>query len=93
MKPGPLAGEKPHADYHLEAGEAACADLLIRLVRTLRSLPVGTIVEVVAYSRSAIHDLPAWCRLTGNPLLHMEESQPARFIIRKGENQHGHACR
>ena len=65
--------------------EAACADLLIRLVRTIRPLPAGSILEVVAYSRSARHDIPAWCRLTGNRLLHVGTAQPTRFFIRKGE--------
>lgn len=93
MTEAPLAGALPRADHVLDAGEAACADLLIRLVRTIRPLPMGTILEVVAYSRSAIHDLPAWCRLTGNPLLHMEESRPARFFIQKGETQYGQTRR
>jgi tRNA 2-thiouridine synthesizing protein A len=75
----------PVAAHVLDAGEAACADLLIRLVRTIRPLPAGTILEVVGYSRSAIHDIPAWCRLTGNPLLHMEGTQPVHFLIQKGE--------
>jgi TusA-related sulfurtransferase len=75
----------PTADQVLDAGEAACADLLIRLVRTIRPLPAGAILEVVAYSRSARHDIPAWCRLTGNRLLHIGTAQPTRFFIRKGE--------
>lgn len=84
MKPPPPEAARPRADHVLDGGEAACADLLIRLVRTIRPLPAGTVLELVAHSRSALHDIPAWCRLTGNPLLHLEDSRPARFFIEKG---------
>jgi tRNA 2-thiouridine synthesizing protein A len=73
------------ADHCLDAGEASCADLLIRIVRTIRPLPAGSIIEVVAYSPSAHHDVPAWCRMTGNPLLRVQSKCPARFFIQKGE--------
>jgi TusA-related sulfurtransferase len=73
------------ADVVLDAGEASCADLLIRMVRVIRPLPPGSIVEVVAYSTSARLDIPAWCRMTGNPLLHVRLDHPARFLIRRGE--------
>lgn len=75
----------PVADCLLDAGEASCADLLIRMVRAFRPLDAGTVIEVVGYSTSALHDIPAWCRMTGNPLLHVEATRPARFFIRKGE--------
>lgn len=85
VKDSGVSAAAPIADQVLDAGEAACADLLIRLVRTIRPLPAGSILEVVAYSRSARHDIPAWCRMTGNRLLHMGIAQPTRFFIRKGE--------
>jgi TusA-related sulfurtransferase len=75
----------PPADAVLDAGQASCADLLIRMVRMIRPLPPGSIIEVVAYSTSARHDVPAWCRMTGNPLLHVHQDHPARFYIRRGE--------
>lgn len=84
MRDGGQKGVPPTADHVLDAGEDSCADLLIRLVRMFRQLPSGTIVDVVAYSRSALHDVPAWCRMTENPLLHTEESRPAHFFIQKG---------
>lgn len=81
----PAIEAPPLADHRLDAGEASCADLLIRIVRTIRPLPAGSILEVVAYSSSARHDVPAWCRMTGNPLLRVELTCPARFFIQKGE--------
>ncbi len=81
----PAIEAPPLADHRLDAGEASCADLLIRIVRTIRPLPAGSILEVVAYSSSAHHDIPAWCRMTGNPLLRVQSTCPARFFIQKGE--------
>lgn len=75
----------PVPDAVLDAGEASCADLLIRMVRMVRPLPAGSVVEVVAYSTSARHDVPAWCRMTGNPLLYVRPGHPARFFIGIGE--------
>jgi TusA-related sulfurtransferase len=85
VREAPAAATPPVADHRLDAGEAACAELLIHVVRAIRPLPAGSILEVVAHSRSSRHDIPAWCRLTGNPLVHTEESQPTRFFIQKGE--------
>ena len=85
MSNAPVTSQPPNADCRLDAGEAACAELLIRVVRTLRPLPVGTILEVVAHSRSARHDIPAWCRMTRNPLLHTTLAHPTHFFIQKGE--------
>lgn len=81
----PEASMMPAADAVLDAGEASCADLLIRMVRTIRPLPPGTVVEVVAYSTSARHDIPAWCRMTGNTLVHVRPGHPAHFFISRGE--------
>lgn len=80
---------RPIADLVIDAGEASCGDLLIRIVRAIPMLPAGTVIEVVAYSRSALHDIPAWCRMTRNPLLHVDATRPAHFFIQKGENKDG----
>lgn len=85
MSDAPVTSNPPSADCLLDAGEAACAELLIHLVRTMRRLPDGAILEVVAHSRSARHDIPAWCRMTRNHLLHTEVAQPTHFFIQKGE--------
>ena len=71
----------PAADYVL----ASCADLLIRIVRAIKPMQAGQILEVVGYSRAALHDIPSWCRMTRNPLLHVEHTEPAHFFIGKGE--------
>jgi TusA-related sulfurtransferase len=45
----------------------------------------GEMLEVVAYSAGAPADIPAWCRMTRNPLVAVERTKPTHFFIRKGE--------
>ncbi len=76
---------RPHAALVLDAGEASCGELLILVFRAMKRLAPGDVLEVVGYDTGALEDIPAWCRLTRNPLLGMERTKPARFFIRKGE--------
>lgn len=66
---------------HWNAGEMACGDLVFALRVRLNALPPGAVLKVTALDAAAPLDLPAWCRLTGNPLLHGEH--PDYFIRRK----------
>ncbi len=75
----------PQAAFVLDAGEASCGELLILVFRAMKRLAPGDVLEVVGYDIGALEDIPAWCRLTRNPLLGIERTKPARFFIRKGE--------
>lgn len=80
-----LAADRPVPHLVLDAGESSCGELLILVVRAMKTLAPGQVLEVVGYDTGALEDLPAWCRLTRNPLLGMERSKPAHFFIRKRE--------
>ena len=71
----------------LDIGHEGCGTLLITLRRTIRDLAPGQILEVIGYDPLARDDIPAWCRLSGNPLLMMtapaHPSEPTHFFIRK----------
>jgi TusA-related sulfurtransferase len=73
------------ADKRLDAGEKGCGELLILVFRAMKAMRPGEILEVVAYSAGAPQDIPAWCRMTRNPLVAVERTKPACFFIRKGE--------
>jgi TusA-related sulfurtransferase len=75
----------PVADHRLDAGDKGCGELLILIHRAIKPLEPGQVLEVVGYSLGAVEDIPAWCRMTSNPLLAMHRTTPARFFIRKGE--------
>jgi tRNA 2-thiouridine synthesizing protein A len=72
-------------DKRLDAGEKGCGELLILVFKAMKSMQPGEMLEVVAYSAGAPADIPAWCRLTRNPLVGVERTKPTHFFIRKGE--------
>lgn len=71
------------AAERLDAGESACGELLVLVFRAVKRLEPGQVLEIVGYDRGALQDIPAWCRLTRNPLLGIDPSTPAHFFIQK----------
>lgn len=63
-----------------DAGEMACGDLLYELRLRVRELAPGEAIDVIARDPSAPIDLPAWCRVTGHPLV---ESEHPRYRVRR----------
>lgn len=64
-----------------DSGEIGCAQLVFELRRRLKDMQPGERLEVVARSRGAPTDLPAWCRMTGHRLVSAEH--PVYVIERK----------
>lgn len=81
-EPG-MSGKRPVADERLDAGQSSCGELLILIFRAMQRLQPGQVLHVVGYDPGAREDIPAWCRLSRNPLLEMELSQPAHYFIQK----------
>ncbi len=73
------------ADCQLDAGERKCGELLVMIFRAIKAMEPGQVLEVTAYSAGTINDIPAWCRLTTNPLLAVQPGEPTHFFIRKQE--------
>ena len=61
------------------AGEAACAQLIVGLKAQLDLTEPGETLEVVASSTGASIDIAVWCRMTGHLLLSADH--PA-YVIR-----------
>lgn len=64
----------------VEARGVLCPVPIIRLARAARSLPPGSILELLSDDPAAAHDVPAWCRLRGHTLLSestYDETAPA----------------
>ena len=75
----------PDAVFDLE--ELGCGDLIIALLKSMRTLETGQIAQVRALDPGAPVDIAAWCNMKGNELLADccgEES--AYFYIKKGDN-------
>jgi tRNA 2-thiouridine synthesizing protein A len=59
----------PEPDLRVDAEEAGCGDLMVLLMRSVRKLQPGQVLELTARDPGAEADIPSWCRLTGHPLL------------------------
>lgn len=82
---GPSVMPRIVSDRQLDGGERKCGELLVMIFRTIKAMQPAEVLEVVGYSAGTMHDIPAWCRLTGNQLLAVEPGEPAHFFIRKKE--------
>jgi len=56
-------------DYFQDMGELSCGDLVMAMLKALRPLQPGDVMEVRALDPAAPIDIPAWCRLTGHTLV------------------------
>jgi tRNA 2-thiouridine synthesizing protein A len=77
----PPTPEEPDAAW--DAGDLGCGELVMVLRGRLNALPPGAVLKVTAADAGAPEDLPAWCRMTGHPLVRM---QPPDYYIRRKES-------
>lgn len=64
-----------------DAGDLACGDLVLELLKRMRAMPAGAVLKLIATDPAARIDIAAWCRVTKNCLVAM--SPPVFFIQRK----------
>lgn len=77
--------EKPKPDATWDAGDMGCGELIVKLKLKLRDeLSPGAILQLTATDPGAPEDIPAWCRLTSNSLIHHDH--PNYFIQAKEQN-------
>lgn len=57
-----------------------CPMPIIKLSSTLKTLPVGSALNVVADDKGFPPDLRAWCEKTGQELVSLDETNPARLV-------------
>ena len=70
-------------DAVFDAHDTGCGDLVLELRVMLRALAPGAVLQVRAIDPGAPVDLPAWCRVTRNALVHQEH--PLYWIRRRAE--------
>ena len=78
------AGWKPDASF--DGGDLDCGNGLLLLIRKhIDPLPRGGLLEIRSREISVREDLPAWCRMTGNELVHtIASGEEQRFLVCKG---------
>ena len=69
-----------------------CAQGILRLMRTMVTVPPEGVVKVLSTDQAAEHDYPAWCQATGHRFLgHRWETDPewgsliASFIQKRAD--------
>ena len=66
-------------DEQWDAGDMGCGDLVLELRGKLRAMP-GKVLKVIARDPGAPSDLPAWCGMTKDTLVHQDAEAQAYWI-------------
>lgn len=84
MQPVDRHAEPPQASF--DGGNLDCGNGLLLLIRRhIDPLRPGELLEIRSNECSVEEDLPAWCRLTNNPLVSWTRTGEVRsFLVRKG---------
>jgi TusA-related sulfurtransferase len=80
-----MENQSPAADGVLDAPGSSCANLTPLIRARIRELESGQVLEVRSDDPAARAGVPAWSRLTGNPLEAVveEDAERTRFYLRK----------
>jgi len=73
----------PRAVAEWDADDMGCGELVLELRFRLDSLKPGQIMKLTARDPGAPADIPAWCRMTGNPLV---GGHPPVYLIQRKED-------
>lgn len=72
------------SDQQLDVSGALCPLPLLKLKLALRDMAEGQTILLIATDRTSQTDIPAFCKISGNELLHSEEvCNSYRFWVRK----------
>jgi tRNA 2-thiouridine synthesizing protein A len=70
---------EPVADVEWDAGDLGCGPLLLDLRKRLRTMP-GQVLKLISVDPGSPEDLPVWCRLSHNELLHHDPATKSFWI-------------
>ena len=78
--------ETQHADSIYDAADLGCGDLAMALMKAVRAIAPGQLLEFRANDPGAAIDIPAWCSMTGNILIAGQTGANGNsyFIRKKG---------
>src|SRR5690349_19055334 len=82
----PVAHHDRSPTVTFDGGPLHCGNGLLLLIRRhIDPLAPGELLEIQSTEISVEEDLPAWCRLTGNPLISWTKQGDRRsFLVEKG---------
>jgi len=68
----------------VDARGLSCPMPIVKTATLFRTIPSGTVVEVLATDPGSVKDFEAWTRSTGNELIESTKQESVfRFLIRK----------
>lgn len=65
--------ERLKSDNKLDCFGLLCPMPIIQTEKKLKEMKIGEILEVTSTDKGIKEDMPAWCRLTGQEFLGLEE--------------------
>ena len=72
------------ADVILDCFGLLCPMPIIQAEKKIKEMKVGEILEVISTDAGIREDMPAWCRLTGQEYLGLEEEgETIKVYVRK----------
>lgn len=72
------------ADKVLDAKGQFCPMPILNTKKTMQTMEVGQILQVIGTDPGTERDLPAWCKRTGNELLKVDKIEgEIHFYIKK----------
>ncbi|HEX9628136.1 MAG TPA: sulfurtransferase TusA family protein [Acidiferrobacterales bacterium] len=72
------------ADRRIDLSGACCPVPIMETNKTIKTMQAGEVLEVISTDVGSHMDIPAWCRRTGNALLHQEAANGVyRYLIRR----------
>ncbi len=77
------------SDFNVELDTSGlnCPLPVLKTRKALASMAAGEKLQLIATDMGAKQDIPAFCKMTENPLIELiEENNQLRFIIEKGAN-------
>ena len=68
----------------IDAEGLFCPAPIIKVADAMRNIDNGAVVEIRSDDAAILHDMPAWCKRTGNIIQSMKkEGNVYRYFIRK----------
>jgi TusA-related sulfurtransferase len=61
------------ADESLDCFGLMCPMPIIKTAQAFKKMKIGQVLEIVATDKGIKQDMPAWCKITGNECLAMED--------------------
>lgn len=82
-----MSAGPPTPSAFADAEEMGCGTLMVALMRAMREVAPGEVLQIRAADPGACHDIPSWCRLTGHRLLGGPRGPTDHdYLIRKRED-------